>query len=59
MFYVKIKTLPGIRADIFFFYTMEEASEFASCLHAKYGEAAETEEGEAGQATDVFEHWSF
>lgn len=59
MFYVILREpVAGIRDTVFFFYSLMEAEEFASCLHNRY-EGISTETGEAGRPTDVFEHWNF
>jgi hypothetical protein len=59
MYYIHlIKPLPGIRSTIFIFHNQLEAEEFASSIHSKYPDA-ETEEGIVGEATEVFESWSF
>lgn len=52
------KPLPGVRATVFVFFTQAEADEFQSCVHASH-QGAETALEEAGEATDVFESWSF
>jgi hypothetical protein len=59
MYAVQIKTThPGVRSSVFVFYNENEAYEFASCFHSKYPDA-ETVLSEVGEATEVFEHWSF
>jgi hypothetical protein len=51
------KPLPGVRSEIFVFFSELEAEEFASCIHAKF-DNAETESGIVGDPTEVFENWS-
>lgn len=59
MFYVRIKhPIAGVRSQLFVFSSEAEMSEFASCLHARY-HAIETEEGQTGEPTEIFEGWSF
>jgi hypothetical protein len=59
MFYVMLKQpIAGVRSQLFVFYNQSEAEEFASCLHSAHPGCA-TEEGTVGEATEVFEHWSF
>ena len=52
------KSLPGVRHEVYVFTNMNEAEEFASCIHARFPDA-ETQLEYAGDASDVFEHWSF
>lgn len=59
MYAVVIKTThPKVRSLVFFFYSEGEAYEFQSCFHSKFPDA-ETELSVAGEATEVFEHWSW
>jgi hypothetical protein len=59
MFYVQLtKPLAGVRNTMFVFHTIEEASEFASCIHAQHPDA-ETVTDYVGEPTEVFENWSF
>lgn len=59
MWYVMLTaTLPGIRSTVFVFHNENEAYEFQSCLHSRYPDA-QTELGAVGEATEVFESWSY
>lgn len=54
------KPLPGIRSEVFEFWTDAEAHEFASCLHAFFPDQGLTTRVEqTGSATEVFPEWSF
>ena len=50
--------LPGIRSEVFVFYTDSEAFEVQPCIHSQYPDA-ETTLHKSGEPTEVFEHWSF